>query len=374
MSGEDELRAAAAIGPLNEELGPALAGQFLALAEAIYNDRPIDEVSFRAAAFDYFDAHAAAGTNPETYFNWIGQLALPRPGTPLAHTGLWEWALRIAHEWEARSGKHVHKGSGYYFAGIRDIALGDLDRGFLYMHQAAVEDTYPDRDRLPDSPAGWFLSLDARRADQTYYDKVAEHEAYLERQLAAYRAASRGTLTLDDLRARYQVHGILLDAVTTIAHVIARIRRLDSNRTREILDNRFAALLLTQVSLELCLVIEDVLQRKILAGATLGALASRYPAGLGISFTTNEIGELNSLAWTPAGFDTAIEELLAGTTTVTGFSRTLSDREADLAIAHLVRNKSAHGLERPEAAARLFGQIVPRLFFVLFAALEDLYR
>ena len=155
MSSEDDLREAEAIGQLKAELGPA--AQFLALANAINNGRPIDEAAFRAAAFDYFDGHLAAHTNPDTYFNWIGQMALPRPGTPLAHTGLWEWAMRIAHEWEASRGEHVHKGSGYYFAGIRDIALGDLDRGFLYMHQAAVEDIYPDRDRLPDSPAGWFL-------------------------------------------------------------------------------------------------------------------------------------------------------------------------------------------------------------------------
>jgi hypothetical protein len=82
---------------------------------------------------------------------------------------------------------------------------------------------------------------------------------------------------------------------------------------------------------------------------------------------------LNTLAWTPGGFDTVVGELLAGVA-VTGFSGALTDREADLAIAVLVRNKSAHGLERPGAAARQFDQIVPRLFFALFAAIEDLYR
>lgn len=373
MSSDDDFQAAAAIGQLNAELGPALAAQFLALADAVNNGRAIDEPAFRAAAFDYFDSHMTAGTNPDTYFNWIGQLALPRPETPLAHTGLWEWAMRLAHEWEADRGKRIHKGSGYYFAGIRDIAVGDLERGFLYMHQAAVEDTYPDRDRLPESPAGWFLSLDARRADQTYYEKVAEYEQYLDAHLAAYRQASRGTLTLDDLRARYKAHGDLLDAVTTIAHVVARLTRLDSKRTLEILDNRFGALLLTQVSLELCLVIEDVLQRKILAGATLGALASRYPPGLRVALTSNEVGALNGLASTPGGFDSVMAELLTDTT-VSGFSRPLTGRETDLEIAVLVRNKSAHGLERPAAVKRQFDEIVPRLFFALFAALEDLYR
>ncbi len=72
------------------------------------------------------------------------------------------------------------------------------------------------------------------------------------------------------------------------------------------------------------------------------------------------------------GFDAVVGELLAGTT-VTGFGRTLTDRETDLAIAALIRNKSAHGLERPGATTRQFRDIVPRLFFALFAAIEGLY-
>jgi len=369
---DETQRREAFVRQLNEELGPSLALQFIALADAVSNDRPIDRASFRAAAFEYFDQHFAAETNPDTYFNWIGQLALPRPGTPLAHTGLWEWAMGIAHEWEDSRGEHQHKGSGYYFAGVRDVAVGDLDRGFLYMHQAAVEDTYPDRDRLPESPAGWFITLDARRADQTYHDKVAEYESYLDGQLAAYRAASRGTLTLDELRRRYKAHGSLTDAVTTLAHVISRLTRLQTTRGLKILDNRFAALLLTQVALELCLTIEDVMQEKVGAGLTLGQLASRYPAGHRITLTKHEVTDLNRLAWSPAGFDSVVGDLLSGVS-VLGFGRALTDRETDLEIAVLVRNKSAHGLDRPAAAARLFDQITPRLFFVLFMAIETLY-
>lgn len=128
---DEDLRAAAAIRQLNEELGSALAGQFLALAEAISNNRAIDQAPFRDAAFDYFDGHRRQAQARTPTSNWIGQLALPRPGTPLAHTSLREWAMGIAHDWEASRGRHQHKGSGYYFGGMRDIAMGDLDRGFL---------------------------------------------------------------------------------------------------------------------------------------------------------------------------------------------------------------------------------------------------
>jgi hypothetical protein len=136
---DEETRREALIAQLNDELGPSLARQFLALADAA----PINDAAFRAASFEYFDRHAAAKRNPDTYFNWIGKIALPRPETPLANNGLWEWALSIAHEWAESRNAHQHRGSGYYFAGMRSIALGDIDRGFLYMHQAAVENTPP---------------------------------------------------------------------------------------------------------------------------------------------------------------------------------------------------------------------------------------
>ncbi len=66
---------------------------------------------------------------------------------------MWEWALGIAHSWEATNpGRRLHKGTGYYFAGVRDIALGNLDRGFLYMHQAAEEDRMSVGGFLPPDP------------------------------------------------------------------------------------------------------------------------------------------------------------------------------------------------------------------------------
>ena len=69
---------------LRAELGQALAVQSLAVRDAISRGMPIDEAQFRAAAFDYFDAQDAAGANPDSYFNWIGVLALPRASSDMA--------------------------------------------------------------------------------------------------------------------------------------------------------------------------------------------------------------------------------------------------------------------------------------------------
>lgn len=364
-------REAAARAQMESELGPALAAQFIALIETgVANREP-----FRAAAFDYFDCCVTDDVNPDAYFNWVGQLALPRAGTPLALTGLWEWAVAIAHEWEDARGRHQHKGSGYYFAGMRDAALGDLDRAFLYVHQAAVEDSWPDRDRIPASPAGWFITMDDRSEGQSAYDLVSRWAGFLDDRLAEYRDAGRGSLDMDSLRRRYEAHGSLGEAMPAVAHAVARLVRLAPSRGLRIHDNRFSALLLTQVQLEVCLVLEDVLTDApgiTDPGWTLSKLISQYPSGNGVSLDKKDIEVISKVANLSGNFGTVLREMLSGTT-LTGFNRALSECETDLVVAMLARNTSAHGLDRPADVAALFDQVVSRLFFALFAVIETLY-
>ena len=363
-----EEREAAAKAQLESELGSNLAGQFIGIIETGTADR----AAFRAAAFEYFDGCVAKGDNPDPYFNWVGQLALPRAETPLAMTGLWEWAMAIAHEWEDERGRHQHKGSGYYFAGMRDASLGDLDRAFLYVHQAAVEDAWPDRDRIPSSPAGWLITMDDRSDQQSAYDLVKRWADFVRDRLEEYRDAGRGALDIEGLRARYATHPKLGEAMPAIAHAVARIVRLAPSRGLRIHENRYSALLLTQVELELGLILEDVLTDApgiADPGWTLSKLVSQYPAGHGVDLGSSGIDRILKLANINGN---VLDEMLGGTT-LTGFERELTPRESDLVVAILIRNTSAHGLDRPGDVALLFEDVVRRLFFALFAAIESLY-
>jgi hypothetical protein len=357
--------------PIVEELGADLAGQFGAL-EAGLRGAPFDEAPFRVAAFDFFDRCVTAGVNPDPFFNWIGTLALPLPGTPLAVMGLWEWALAIVHEWEdAAPGRRVHKGTGYYFAGMRDIALGNIDRGFLYMHQAAVEDRLSTGDPMPPRPAIWFITLDPRDPNQAYHDKVREYETYLDAQLAAYRESGRGSLTIASLRERLGRHDELLDVMTTIAHTVARASSLGNPRTKRIRSSDFAALILSEVALELCLALEELMLRASGSpGGTFHPLATWCAPRAGMALTGPELGQLNGRFRN--AFKQTVAEVLDGRQVAT-FSRPLSDLESDLVVAYGVRNRSAHGLERPTALSAEFDRLLPRLYFAAFTAFEALY-
>lgn len=185
------------------DLGADLGREMETLSDALDLGAAPDWPSFAAAVHAYLDA-LPPNQNPDPYFNWVGTMAIPRPGTPMKFTGLWEPALSIVLDWEAARRKHTHKGSGCYFAGLRDVWMGNLDRAFLYMHQAAMEDVWPDVDRIRESPAGWFITMDASRADQTAHQFVARYEQYLDGKLRAYRDAGRGSLDLSGLRALSQ--------------------------------------------------------------------------------------------------------------------------------------------------------------------------
>lgn len=356
---------------IEAQLGPKLAAQFRALADGRGDDR-----LFRAAAFEYFDRCLTDRMNPDPYFDWVNSLAMPTSSTPVGFTGLWEAAMNVAHEWEDSRTRHQHKGSGYYFAGMRDAALGSLDRAFLYAHQAAVEDAWPVRDRIPPSPAGWFITLDDRSLNQSAYEMVHRWAAFLEDRLAEYRRAGRGNLSIDGLRARYEGTASLGETMTAVAHTVARLVYLAPTRVFRIHENRFAALLLTQVELELCFILEDVLTDApgiVDPGWTLSKLIGQYPAGHGVHLDPKmDIKVISDLVNAGGNFAVVLGELLQSRT-VTGFHRVLEDRETDLLVALLIRNTSAHGLDRPGNIAVTFDQVVQRLFFALFAAIESLY-
>lgn len=351
-------------------LTPQLDAAFAALYANVRHGAPFDEAVFRAAAAAYFNDRYAADRNIDRFFDNFGLIGLPFATTRLGWIGIWEWALSIVHGWESATGRKLHKGSGYYFAGVRDIAVGDLDRGFLYMHQAAAEDARSIGVALPPRPAVWFITLDGRRIEQAYREKVLEYERHLRNRLRSYGRHGRGSLTLARLRARLARHPQLLDAVTTIAHVVARLSRLDRRTTRRIRESEFAVLLLSQVSLELCLVIEELMAGVFGRGKTFKPLAADYAPQAGLALTDAELGQLNQLFITD--FDTTLTSLL-GHRPVPSFGRLLTPQEADLTIAYGIRNRSAHGLERPDVGARRFDRVVTRLFYALFKTLEVLY-
>ena len=91
---------------------------------------------------------------------------------------VWDLALKIAYEWEDKHGKRIHKGTPYYFWGVTCILNGDLEKGFLLMHQALEEDKKTFDVDSPTTPAYAFVTLDYEKQDQFFRHKVEEIKDY----------------------------------------------------------------------------------------------------------------------------------------------------------------------------------------------------
>lgn len=362
-----------------KSLSPDLDLAFDNLLASRFRKAEFDESGFRRAAHEWFDARTQTHNgNVDPFFDNFTPYGLPWQDAQRGNMELWEFAVEIAVTWEeAHPGQRLHKGTGYYFAGVRSIELGDIERGFLYMHRAVEEDRRSTGSDFPARPAFWFVTLDPRDPHQAYHTKVTEFEQYVRQHLRAYRGSRRGRLTLDRIRQRVIRAPKLLDVMATIGHCTARVLRMREVTAVTGASGTFATSLLSQLVLETCFVIEALVVPKVKLTPSQPRLPEnvrevllRYPSGHGISFPQRKFDALAKEV--KRDVEATIQSLLTSRQ-VPGVP-TLTKRESDLAVFYAIRNKSAHALARPQATSKYFDDIIRRLFFAVFAAMEGLYR
>lgn len=344
-----------------QDCGPRLTP----LMQRLLDGLDVDAGAFRSAAFAYFDTTDTA----DPYFNNIGRLALPFPKTPLEQLQLLDLAITILLEYEAESGRRLHKGSGYYFAAVRDIVLGDLDRGFMFMHQALVEDvtTYG---AMEHTPARAFVTLDSAKQDQLFRQEVERYALFVDDRLTGYRDSGRGSLTLPGLRAKLTGNADLVGPLFSLAYVIARTSRLERPIGRFARDNVLARQLFADAAFDLCRVIEHLLALRFPSAGKFLMLGTEYSREVGCGLLQQHLQDANVAFG--KDFGATMAALLDGSYTMpTGMRR--ADLAADLLVAYGVRNHVAHGLGSEALLADRFEEIEPRLYWVVFSIVEGLF-
>lgn len=353
------------------DVGPALN----ALFDDLYAGRPLSLATLQREAWAYFDVTP----NPDEFAFNFGQLSLPHPEATVRGLKFWEFVLGLMEEWEvAHPGGTLHKGGAYYFAAIRDILMGDLDRGFLYMHKAAQED---ERTHGPGrTPAEAFITQDPRMQDQAFKTQVEVYSAYLQRRLASYRRFRAGTLTLPGLRGRFTRHPQLRDPLFALAYVVARLEQATGPEMGWVASSGLAAVLRSRLVLDLALIVEELL-RDIYEAAALARAPHRVPTFVPLAVEYAAARHLPVDTAMPAlsrsfhrAFDATMTTLLAGkvpSPITSGLPMTARDH--DLAIVAGLRNHSAHGVSRSPLIASRFEDLVRHAFYVLFAVIEDCY-
>lgn len=359
-----------------QNLGDSLNQAFINLHRHLLLKEPFDYTQFNRAAHSYFARHVGDWPGHDAFFNnftiiWRWLLEL---GHHTAAERVWDLALASASSWEdAHSSQRLHKGTPYYFRGMTVVLRGDLDRGFLLMHQAYDEDIRSKGTRDPDTPASAFVTLDYRKQDQAFRVIVEDTATFLDQLLVTYRQTRAKTLTLDDFRDRLFNVTDLRDPLFLLVFSLFKLKALLRGMKPILRTNEFAGLLEVGLLFDLCLVIDSVIGYRNQQSWRFIDRAASLSSAAQLSLSRDELAQLNrAFGQGFKNFPNVVDDVLRGTFLLPD-GRALGAAETDVALAYGFRNLGAHRIEGLQTIYDEFEDISQRIMNVLFLAVEHLY-
>lgn len=355
-----------------EDLGEVMNSQFLKLHESHFSGHGFNFTKFKDETLRFFDQNSDDYAIHDGFFNNFTHIWLVflNQGRFKNVEHLWDLALNIAHEWENKNRtKRIHKGTPYYFWGVTCILDGDLEKGFLLMHQALEEDKITHKTDTPKTPAYSFVTLDYKKQDQFFRPKVIEIAKFIDEKLNTYRSSRGRTLTLSDLKSKFLEKSVLQEVVFYFVFEAFRLKKLLTEIDQKLTQNIFSSLLQANTIFDLCLIVENILKQKNPGGKYfsdhLRFLSSKSP----LNFSHQKIEELNGAF--KNNFSNALQNLL---TSQYHFQdgTVLQPIEEDLAITYGFRNFGAHRIEDQPVVYQKFGKISERILNSLFFSIEKL--
>jgi len=284
---------------------------------------------------------------------------------------LWDIALGFASRWEQNNKPHlVHKGTPYYFMGVTAILNNELEMGFLLMHQALEEDKRTSGSQRPQSPANAFVTLDYKKQDQFFRQKVEEISNYLSEKVNDYVTQRKGTLTVDDVKTKLLECADLTDEVFLFVYALFRLKKLLLKTGEQLKKNVLSSLIHARILFDLCLVTEKIIEyknpdaktgKRLYLSKEIVFLSQK--AALAIDDKTIEC--LNKAF--KKDFATTIKDILSSKYPLN------SEIERNLAIAQGIRNFVAHTVEDQKVLYENMPELSQCLLNSLFFAIEKLY-
>jgi len=356
-----------------KDYGNTLNQQFVLLSEYFLANKIFNRSAFCREAGSYFDTHTGDLATHNSFFEGFTPIwqVLLRTGRLLDAYWVWELATECATEWERTNPtQRIHKGTPYYFWGMTAVLGGDLDRGFLLMHQALSEDVQLTGLPVPHTPAVAFATLDYQKQDQAFRSKVQEIAEFLGSALETYRKTRNRALTIEQFRSNLLQSADLLAVAFNFVFILFRLHMLIKNVESVVRRNDFAALLETNLLFNLCLVIDATICNKNRRKRRFIDHAEFLSSAAGLSISHPQLTEINTAF--NNDFPSMVGKLLSGKF-VFKDGQVLSESGIDLSLAYGFRNFGAHKVEGFPIVYQNFEEIAQRLMDVLFLALECLY-
>jgi hypothetical protein len=370
-----------------QELGQPMDGAFNRLYTAFFGEKGFQSVDdeFRTTAFQYFDSYITSVDSPaahDHYFMsfsplWDGLFSSGR--LDLAEK-VWEMALDPVQRWEqARPDELIDKGYLYYLWGATALLGGNLDRGYLLMHQSFEEDrrTSPPGPP-PRTPSHALVTLDYEKQDQAFRFWVVEQSRFLETFVVDYAATHRRSLTMDDVKKRFLEKPPNYDSIFLLTFTVARLRGI-SGLHDQAKRNTFAGQIELNLLFDLLLVIEVAIRHKNPTKIKTGK--NGKPSELmfydQVLFLLKSARHPHEEYFADAhrqfqnNFEAAIQGALDGNLTSTAGKLQLI--QCDVHLAYELRNRSAHQVETVPIIWKEFDRVQRSILRVWCATVDYLY-
>jgi hypothetical protein len=357
-----------------EDLGQAMNEQFRSLYVYYFANGSFDREIFEIQSHTYFDNFRSINDH-DRYFNNLTPLwlILLQRGLFTHAEQVWEIVTEAAARWEKLNhNDKIHKGAGFYFWGITCILKEDLEKGFLLMHQAVEEDI---RNPIPDpkcTPAYSFVSLDYNQQNQLFRNKVLELAEFVEEKLTTYKAERNGKLTMADFRTRILQNPDLVEQVFLFVYELFHLKKMLAENKRGLTKNTYGSMLMVQSIFTFTLIIDNLIKEKHNNQDSHKQQFMHLLVFLSqkakLNMDESKLKAINGMF--TRDFQGTFEKLMNSQPL---FKSRFSATEEDIAISYGFRNSAAHKIKNRGYIHAMFNDIVNRIFYLFFFAIEKLY-
>lgn len=294
---------------------------------------------------------------------------------------IWFAALDPIIKWEKENQIRIHKGSPYFYLGTSYIKNKNVDKGFIYLHEALKEDirTHDEeiphkKGELPSTPALATLTLNPTKYN-FFRGWVIEIMDYLEEKyLKSFEKKYSVKFNFIDLNCKLLSKPQLINLTFLFTYLISRIYDIDRNKSIYDKTNNITTWAVTQIFRDILNTIEGLILE-------IDKNSSAYfSTHLDYFIENTDIFKLKGIQNKFSKFETsrkndpskAFSDLLSNNFK---FTNEFNPNEMDInvTLANGLRNYISHNYEPLEEFNKYKYHIFKRLIHLLFAVVINFY-
>ena len=283
---------------------------------------------------------------------------------------IWQYALEPIIDFETKNkNREIHKGTAYYIWGMTSLLRGDLDKGFLLMHQAVEEDVKTSKSDIPDTPAMAFANLNSQKQDQAFRQWVVHQANFLDQLIKNYSNNYSRNFSLENFRIKLLNDFHNLDITFLLVYTLTKLERIN-NVPVNALSSRFSSQLLLNLLFDFSVVIEAIIKAKNPSGSSFIKHAHFLTNSINQVMSETELGIINQNF--KINFDVTLASIVNHSFKLSnGFL--LTDFQTCIAVTYGIRNKGAHDITSSEIVRNKINEIIQCVINTLFCTVDYLY-